>query len=137
MAEHAEQLDAQAQRLAAIKQKQQDRENGIRAQAAKKAREEERALWEPKLSALEANHAGQLQGMAKAHAQEMERAVRTHRGAARAMGAIYGACLAAVLVSLGFLTVVDRAMQQAFDRAQEIAAASTLVGAATQRRDEQ
>lgn len=128
MSESATALDAQAQRLAAIKQKQQDRENGIRAQAAKKAREEERAL-------LEANHAGQLQGMAKAHAQEMERAVRTHRGAARAMGAIYGACLAAVLVSLGFLTVVDRAMTTAFDRAQEIAAASTLVGAATQRRD--
>lgn len=47
------------------------------------------------------------------------------------VGAAMGAAFAALLSML----VVGEAMQTAFDRAQEIAAASTLVGAATQRQN--
>lgn len=135
MSESATAIDDKAQRLADLRKRQQDRENGIRAQAAKKAREEERALWEPKLSALEANHAGQIEGMEKAQKQEIARAVKAHERGSFWFGAIMGAAGAAIFVSAGYLLVVDKAMNQAFNRAQEIAAASTLVGAATQRRD--
>lgn len=135
MSESATALDAQVQRLAAIRQKQQDRENGIRAQAIKQGRELERAETATELAKLEANHAGQIEGMEKAQKQEIARAVKAHERGSFWFGAIMGAAGAAIFVSAGYLLVVDKAMNQAFNRAQEIAAASTLVGAATQRRD--
>ena len=129
-------LQTQASLLATAQQRQEQREAGIRANAFKQGREAERAEQAIERAKLTANHEGQLKGMAEAHKQDIARAVKEHRRGSLWFGIAIGAAAASVFVSVGFLTVVDRAMTTAFDRAQEIAAASTLVGAATQRRDE-
>lgn len=66
-------LQTQADRLAAAKAAQAAREAGIRAQAIKQGRELERAETALERAKLEAQHAGELQGVKQAHQEELTR----------------------------------------------------------------
>jgi hypothetical protein len=85
---------------------------------------------------IDAAAASQTQAVVAQLREEHARSIKAHEKGSTWFGIAIGAAIGAIFASGGYLMVVDRAMQSAFDRAQEISAASTLVGAATQRRDE-
>jgi hypothetical protein len=97
MAEPAS-LDTQADRLALARQKQAERENGIRAAAAKKAREEERQALQAELTRLEGQHQGQIEGINQAHADELTRAHTLIGKAAHRDGLFHGVLIGSALV---------------------------------------
>ena len=128
------QTPAAAQEAARLRLKQ--REDALKANAIKQGRALERAELTKEIEALKLEHEAMLRGIKDAQADEIARTVRPHEKASFWLGGILGVAAGAIFASAGYLLVVDKAMQQAFDRAQEISAASTLVGAATQRQAE-
>ncbi len=102
-------LDAQAERLALAKQRQTERENGIRAAAAKKAREEERTALATDRARLQGQHEGEIAGIKQAHAEETQRVGKIITKAAHRDGLFQGVVIGAALVAmlaLGAFTLI-------------------------------
>ena len=130
--------------LLAAKRAQEQREQGIRANGIKQGRELERKeiqeragvsmieelsmLAQVRLEHDASDRANELRWM-----REEQKAMRGARWAGAFWGVIIGLCAGITVSSVGFMTVVDRAMQTAFDRASEFGSAQAMLGAAVQR----
>lgn len=95
-----------AAELARAKLKQ--REDAIRAAAIRQGREAERKELEADRARLEGQHAGQLEGQAKAHEAELKRISKLISKASSRIGILWGIAigwLSACAIALGIWTV--------------------------------
>lgn len=119
-------LNTQADRLAAAKAAQNAREAGIRAQAVKQGRELERAEMAVKAAQLEAQHAGELKGVTKAHTEEIarlderwSREEAKHGGARFWSGMFTGAMCAGAIAAIGTAILVQMTLVPTFEAARQ------------------
>jgi hypothetical protein len=119
-------LQTQADRLAAAKAAQAAREAGIRAQAIKQGRELERADTAIERAKLEAQHAGELQGVKQAHQEELtrhdahaERLRRAHGWAMFFNGGLTCTSVAGAIIAIGLAWYTQAIMVPTFDAARE------------------
>jgi hypothetical protein len=119
-------LNPQADRLAAAKAAQAAREAGIHANAVKKGRELERAEMAVRQAEIAATHAGELQGITKAHTEEIarlderwSREEAKHGGARFWSGMFTGAMCAGAIAAIGTAILVQMTLVPTFEAARQ------------------
>ena len=109
-----------AQELARAKLKA--REDGIRAQATRHGREQERKEILEEFGAASLDDMRVINRVLADNDQRWQREERKAKAGALWRGISIGACVGAAFASVGYLVIVGEAMQQAFDRAQQVMA---------------
>ena len=134
-------LQNQADRLAAAKAAQAQREAGIRAQAIKQGRELERAETAIERAQIEARYQGEIEGVKQAHQEELtrhderwKREEAKHGSGKFWSGMATGLFVAGALVAIGGVFAVNAIIGPTFDAASRARFDAQVVSTLTQER---